>query len=318
MPVLFVVYPDIVMLDLAGPLQVFAWARHAGDGPLAYETAVVSLDGGEVATDSGVSITSEPVSVWQRRPIHTLVVVGGDGALSAMHDPRMVSAIGELASCAGRVASVCSGALILAAAGLLDGRRATTHWEDCAHLERAFPGVEVDPDPIYVNDGHVWTSAGVTAGTDMALAMVAADLGQEAARERAQALVTYMVRPGGQSQFSPALAQQSLGADPFAELHAWIARNLRNDLRVEVLAARANQSLRSFHRAYVAATGMTPAKGVESIRVNAARELIESTQRPLKVIATRCGFGDEEQLRRAFVRVLGVSPSDYRARFRLD
>lgn len=318
MPVLFVVYPDIVMLDLAGPLQVFAWARHAGDGPLAYTTAVVSLDGGQVATDSGVSITSEPLSAWRARPLHTLVVVGGDGALSAMHDSRLVSAIGALASRAERVASVCSGALILAAAGLLDGRRATTHWEDCAHLERAFPRVEVEPDPIYLRDGPVWTSAGVTAGTDMALAMVAADLGQAAARERAQALVTYMVRPGGQSQFSPALAQQSLDADPFADLHAWIAHHLGEDLRVEVLAARANQSLRSFQRAYVAATGMTPAKGVEAIRVNAARELLESSTQPVKRIADRCGFGDEEHLRRAFVRVLGVSPSDYRARFRLD
>lgn len=305
------------MLDLAGPLQVFSWARHGGDGELAYRTAVVSLDGGTVMTDAGVAISSEPASRWRQRPVHTLVVVGGDGALVAMHDPRVLSTVTRLATRAERVASVCSGALILAAAGVLDGHRATTHWEDCAQLEREFPEVEVDPDPIYLCDGRIWTSAGVTAGTDMALAMVAADCGQAAARERAQALVTYMVRPGGQSQFSPALAQQSLDNDPFAGLHDWIARHLRQDLRVDALAARAGRSLRSFHRDYLASTGMTPAKGVEVIRVNAARELLEATRHPIKRIADRCGFGDEAHLRRAFVRVLGVSPTDYRARFRL-
>lgn len=319
LPVIFVIYPDIVLLDLAGPLAVFSWARRGGTGALAYETAITSLEGGRIPTDTGVAIDSEPMRNWGRKEIHTLVIVGGDGAYEAMHDRRLVGRVAELAERSERVCSVCSGALVLAAAGLLDGRRATTHWEDCALLSDGFCNVHVEPDPIYVKDDHVWTSAGVTAGTDMALAIVAEDLGQEAALERAQKLVTYMVRPGGQSQFSPALKRQERDRSAkFQHLHRWIEDNLRTDLRVEHLAERENMSLRSFHRQYTAIMGVTPARAVERIRTEAARELLETTGLGMKSVAVRCGFGDEERMRRTFMRLVGVSPSAYRERFRID
>ena len=319
LPVVFVVYPDIVLLDLAGPLEVFSWSKVGGAGALAYRTAIVSLTGGRVPTDTIVSIDSDPMDAWLGKDIHTLVIVGGDGAYETMHHTPFVQRVAALAAQSERVCSVCSGALILAAAGLLDGRRATTHWEDCDRLEKGFPKVRVEPDPIFVKDGHIWTSAGVTAGTDLALAMVAEDLGQEAALERAQKLVTYMVRPGGQSQFSPALERQKLDRSArFAGLHRWIGDNLRRDLRVEDLAEREHMSLRSFHRLYVSTMGMTPAKAVETMRLEAARDLLETTGIGIKTVAVRCGFGDEERMRRAFLRMVGVPPSDYRQRFRIE
>ncbi len=317
-PVVFVIYPDIVLLDLAGPLEVFTHARQPGAERPAYETAIASLKGGSIATDTVVSIETEPLENWVGREIHTLVIVGGDGAEAAMHDAQLIGRVAELSKRSQRVCSVCSGALVLAAAGLLDGRRATTHWEDCAHLARAFPRVRVEVDPIYIKDDHVWTSAGITAGTDMALAIVAEDLGQDAALNRAQALVTYMVRPGGQSQFSPALERQKLERSPkFRKLHQWIAENLERDLRVEQLAERENMSPRNFHRLYASTTGVTPANAVETIRMEAARELLETSSMGVKAVAGTCGFGDEERMRRAFLRMVGVSPSEYRQRFRM-
>ena len=208
--VLFVVYPNIVLLDLAGPLQVFAGARRKSDGDLAYETAITSLRGGRISTDTVVSVDTTPMRTLAGRDIHTLVIVGGNGANLAMQDEDLVKAIQELSHRSKRVCSVCSGALILAAAGLLRGRRATTHWEDCTTLAHEFPDTHVEIDPIYIKDGSIWTSAGITAGTDMALAMVAEDLGAAPALELAQSLLAYMVRPGGQSQFSPALQRQNL------------------------------------------------------------------------------------------------------------
>ncbi len=318
MQVAFVIYPDIMLLDLAGPLEVFSWARHRGEGALAYEIAITSLQGGRIPTDTVVSIDSEPIENWVGRQIHTLVVVGGDGAYASMHQTQLIDQVAALADRSERVCSVCSGALILAAAGILDGRRATTHWEDCALLADQFPEVCVESDPIYVKDGHVWTSAGVTAGTDMALAIIAEDLGQEAALERAQMLVTYMVRPGGQSQFSPALERQKTDRSAkFEDLHRWVADNLTADLRVEQLAQRENMSTRSFHRRYASTMGVTPAKAVERIRIEAARELLETSSMAIKSVAGRCGFGDEDRMRHSFLRSVGVSPSAYRERFRI-
>lgn len=315
--VLFVIYPDIVLLDLAGPLQVFAGAKRRTDGRLAYQTAIASLDGGSIPTDTIVSVETDPTAHWLNRRIHTLVIVGGNGADVYMHEAPFVARVAELSDRADRVCSVCSGALILAAAGLLDGRRATTHWDDCAHLARAFPKVRVEIDPIYIKDGHIWTSAGITAGTDMALAMVAEDLGAEAALELAQSLVTYMVRPGGQSQFSPALMRQKMDqSGRFADLHQWIADNLEREFAVDDLAERENMSVRNFYRRYTSTMGLTPAKAVESMRVERARELLETSNAGMKSIANRCGFGDEERMRRAFLRLTGISPSSHRDRFR--
>lgn len=313
----FVVYPDIVLLDLVGPMQVFSHALDGETGANGYECAVVSFEGGTVRTNTVVPIPSEPMSRYLDRPIHTLVVVGGDGANAAMRDGALLERVTALSSAAKRVCSVCSGALVLAATGLLDGRRAVTHWEDCKTLDEEFPDVRVEVDPIYIKDGHVWTSAGITAGIDMALAIVTEDLGRAAALEIARSMVTHMVRSGGQSQFSPVLGRQVLdAAGRFAGLHAWIAKNLQRDLRVEVLAGRMNMSARNFSRLYSRQMGLTPAKAVEVMRTQAARDLLEASDLGVKQVAAHCGFNDEERMRRAFMRLLSVSPSDYRQGFR--
>ncbi|MEM8648220.1 MAG: GlxA family transcriptional regulator [Pseudomonadota bacterium] len=316
--VVFVVYPEIALLDLAGPLQVLAWAERPESGALGYEIVIASRYGGRVETDTLLAVDCVALAEVGAGPIDTLIIVGGDGAYVCMKDTQFVEGIAAAAARSRRVCSICSGALVLAATGLLNGRRAVTHWEDSSALIDAFPEVHVEMDPIYIKDGNIWTSAGVTAGTDMALAMVAEDLGQEAALKRARSLVTYMVRPGGQSQFSPALERQKQsGSGRFDRLHQWIAENLERDLRVERLAERENMSVRSFHRLYTAAVGTTPAKAVEALRVEAARELLETSGQGVKVVAARCGFQDEERMRRAFLRQVGVSPSDYRQRFRM-
>nr|WP_319385489.1 DJ-1/PfpI family protein [uncultured Roseibium sp.] len=315
--VVFVVYPDIVLLDLVGPLQVFSHAPDPQTKTNGYECAVVSLSGGTVTTNTVVSIPSEPVSRYLNTEIHTLVVVGGHGANTAMHDARVLAMVNALAERAGRVCSVCSGALVLAAAGLLNGRRAVTHWDDCATLETGFPEVKVEIDPIYIKDGNVWTSAGITAGIDMALAVVAEDLGRRSALRVARSMVTHMARAGGQSQFSPVLRRQLLDSTGrFEDLHHWVAENLCRDLRVEELAAKMNMSARNFARLYTGQMGLTPAKAVEAIRIEVAQNLLETSGKTVKQIAVQCGFNDEERMRRAFMRTLSVSPTDYRRGFR--
>lgn len=315
--VAFVVYPNIVLLDLVGPLQVFS---HAID-PIAqcngYESVVISVEGGLTETNTVLPIPTEPVSYVSGRKIHTLVVVGGDGAVAGMRDRKLVEAIRTLAEDSQRVCSVCSGALVLAAAGLLDGRHAVTHWEDCKMLADEFPRVHVELDPIYVKDGHIWTSAGITAGIDMALAVVSEDLGRKSALAVARSMVVQMVRSGGQSQFSPALVRQvNDGTGRFEALHAWIAKNLASPLPVETLAAKAGMSARNFARAYSTAMGKTPAKAVEAMRIERARDLLEVSSKSLKQIAPECGFKTEDRMRRAFLRTLNVTPSEYRHNFK--
>jgi len=314
--VVFVVYPDIVLLDLVGPLQVFTHALDQADRTRGYETAIVSLKGGKISTNTLVSIETEPLSDYAGRDIHTLVIVGGDGAYDVMYDRNLVDAVNGLAGSAGRICSVCNGALILAAAGLLDGRRAVTHWEDCEQLASEFPQVTVERDPIFIKDGPVWTSAGITAGMDLALAITSEDLGRPASLEMARSMVTPMVRAGGQSQFSPMLNRQSRDATGrFDGLHHWIADNLTADLRVEQLAGHVGMSPRNFARRYALEMKATPARAVEAIRVDVARGMLESTEHSVKDIANRCGFKDDERMRRAFVRHLKTSPSGYRMRF---
>lgn len=315
--VVFVVYDNIVLLDLVGPLQVFSHARARPDGAPGYCCHVVGMAGGQVGTNTVIDLPVNSVETVAGLDIHTLMVVGGDGALRAMHNRGLVATIKQLAARAGRVGSVCSGALILAAAGLLDGRRAVTHWEDCATLANGFPQVTVEIDPIYVQDGPVWTSAGITAGIDMALAMVTQDLGRGAALEMARSMVTHMVRPGGQSQFSPVLTNQMAEGDTrFDALHAWIAENVGQSLAVDLLAKQAGMSPRNFSRVYTRTTGRTPAKAVEAIRVQAAQERLEATDQPMAQVAARCGFDSQDRMRRAFQRLLKVTPTEYRQNFR--
>jgi transcriptional regulator GlxA family with amidase domain len=213
-----------------------------------------------------------------------------------------------------RVASVCTGAFLLGASGSLDGRRAATHWSFCGELARRFPAVQVESDPIFVRDGSIWTSAGVSAGIDLALALVEEDLGRTAALAVARYLVVFLKRPGGQAQFSEALSLQS-AEDEFGALHEWINKHLADDLSLPTLASQAGMSERSFSRRYVEAIGLTPARAIERLRVEAARRLLSETRQPVKRISQRCGFGSEETMRRSFLRVLAANPQDYRARF---
>lgn len=313
----FVVFPGVKLLDLAGPLQVFADAPRATGGRPSYRTLVASLDGGAVATDTGVELPTVSLASVVRKAIDTLVVAGGSGVHEAARDEVLVGSVARLERRARRTASICSGAFILAAAGLLDGKRAVTHWEFCGQLAREHPLVQVESDPIFIKQGSIWTSAGVTAGIDLALAMVAEDLGRPAALDVARSLVSYMVRPGGQSQFSSALSSQLADASGrFDALHHWISQNLDRDLRVETLADRMHMTARTFARTYAEQTGRTPAKAVETMRVEAARDLLEGGKLSIAAIAQRCGFGDDERMRCAFQRSLHVSPSDYRQRFR--
>jgi transcriptional regulator GlxA family with amidase domain len=318
--------PNAQSLDVAGPVEVFdAAARVAAarGGERPYAVSVVAPRGeGEgggvvVRTSSGLSLLADPLP---RGAVDTIVVAGGEGARDATADDPAIAWLRRAAPRARRVTSVCTGAFALAAAGLLDGRACTTHWAYRRSLARRFPDVVVDPDdPIYVRDGAVWTSAGVTAGMDLALALVEEDLGAEVALEVARWLVVFLKRPGGQAQFSAGLAAQTAAVaaaarEPLRELGAWMNDNLDADLSVGVLAARACLSERQFARAWRAETGVTPAAFVEGLRVERARSLLEDGV-AVEAVARACGFGSAEVLRRVFHRRLGVAPSAYRERF---
>jgi transcriptional regulator GlxA family with amidase domain len=310
--VVVVAFEGAQLLDVAGPAQTFASAAEIVPG--AYAIELVSPRGGVITTSAGLALHTQAMAA-RRGPIDTLVVVGGPGVAPALEDRALLRRLRQWSARARRTCSVCTGAFLLAGAGLLDDKRATTHWGYCRALQERHPAVRVEPDPIFVRDGDVWTSAGVTAGIDLALALVEADLGHEAAMRVARRLVVFLKRPGGQSQFSAPLSAQLADDAGLDALHAWMAGHLSADLRVERLAARASMSPRTFARIYTAKLGTTPAKTVERLRVEAARRALEDGDAPIKQVAHRCGFGDEERMRRAFVRRLGVSPSDYRARF---
>jgi len=307
-------FPSVQLLDVAGPLQVFASANERLGHPAPpYAPRVIGPGEPILSASAGLRLIAEPLPPAEG-PLDTLVVAGGPGVVAACADPALLDWVRARASRARRVASVCTGAFLLAAAGLLDGRRAVTHWAHCERLARQHPRIQVEPDPIFVRDGPLWTSAGVTAGIDLTLALVEEDLGREAALAIARHLVMFLKRPGGQAQFSAALALQT-GGDRFADLHGWIGENLRADLSLPVLASQAGMSERSLSRHYRLATGMTPAKGVECLRIEAARRALSETDKPVKRIARDCGFGSEETMRRSFLRHVGASPQDYRARF---
>ena len=315
--IVFVIYPGVKLLDVAGPLQVFADAARSGGALPAYRTKLASLDGGSIPSDTSVALPSVPLSSLAEESIDTLLMAGGNGVFAAMQDERLTASLRATTGQVRRVGSICTGAFLLAAAGLLSGKRAVTHWQHCERLADYNEDIQVEADSIFIEDGGIWTSAGVTAGIDLALAMVAEDLGRSRAMELARALVSFMVRPGGQSQFSPVLMRQAADAEGrFDALHDWMAANLDGDLRVEALAEQAGMSPRNFARLYTQRTGQTPAKAVEAMRIEAARDLLETSEMPVSRVALDCGFGDDERLRRAFMRQLKVAPSDYRARFR--
>jgi len=309
-------FPLVQLLDVTGPFQVFASANdlvlEAGGRP-PYDLRVVARSGAQVTASSGLKLSTAPLS-RASAAVDTLMVAGGQGVEAAAADPAVIEWVQARARRARRIASVCTGAFLLAATGLLDGRRAATHWSYCAELARRFPKVRVESDPIFLRDGPVWSSAGVTAGIDLALALVEEDLGSSLALAVARYLVVFMKRPGGQAQFSTVLSLQAAD-DEFGALHEWINNHLADDLPLPVLADRARMSERSFSRHYAEATGLTPARAIERLRVEAARRLLSESGLPVKRICQRCGFGSEETMRRSFLRLLAVTPQDYRSRF---
>jgi transcriptional regulator GlxA family with amidase domain len=292
------VFPDFQIMDAAGPIAAFEIAgRFARD---AYQLVLLSQAGGPVASSSGVVLDTVPAG--RGGAIDTLLVTGGNGSRTAMDDADTIAFLHQTAP--RRMCSVCSGAFLLAAAGLLDGRRATTHWRRADQLARKFPAVTVNPDRIHIRDGNVWTSAGISAGIDLSLALVADDLGEATARDVAREMVVYYRRPGGQSQFS-ALADLSERSEAFAPLLEWMRAHLAQRLTVDVLAEQAGMSPRNFSRAFARAIGVSPARAVERLRLDVARERVENSPTPIEVIARTTGFHDPERMRRAFVRAFG-------------
>ena len=310
------VFPSVQLLDATGPIQVFAtanvFAAEARKVP-PYEFRVVAQDADMVTTSAGLALSAIPLPPIGS-PVDTLMIAGGPGVEAASADASLVGWVRQRAREARRVASVCTGAFLLAASGELDGKRVATHWSVCAELAKRFPAVRVESDPIFVRDGSVWTSAGVTSGIDLALALVEEDLGRAGALAVARYLVVFLKRPGGQAQFSATLSLQT-AEDKFGALHEWINLHLADEISLPVMARQAGMSERSFSRHYADATGMTPARAVEQLRVEAARRLLLESRLPVKRISQRCGFGSEETMRRSFVRLLDVTPQDYRARF---
>ncbi|MFI8962148.1 GlxA family transcriptional regulator [Streptomyces sp. NPDC053493] len=314
-PVLVVLFDGVQSLDVTGPVEVFAGGARAAGRPDAYPVRTASLDGGPVRTQSGLRLLpdSSLADAVADGPPHTLLVPGGEGTRAP--DPALVAWLRAHAPDARRLVSVCTGALLLAEAGLLDGHRVTTHWVACDHLARRHPEVTVDPEPIFVRDGRLATSAGVTAGIDLALALVEEDLGRDAALSVARHLVVFLRRPGNQAQFSAQLAAQTARREPLRDLQSWIAEHPDGDLSVEALAARARLSPRHFARAFHAETGTTPGRYVDRVRLEHARRLLEESTRGIEEVARASGYGTPETMRRAFVKAFGTAPADYRRRF---
>jgi transcriptional regulator GlxA family with amidase domain len=316
--VVFLACPGFDVLDLTGPWEVFHVANLvAPPRSPRYELAVVTTQADlRVMSHAGLAIEAHRTAAGWRKSADTLIVPAAAAMFGDAMDPALVSAVRRLAARSRRVASVCAGAFLLAAAGLLDGRRATTHWGECQRLADRYPAVRVEPDAIYVKDGGVYTSAGVTAGMDLALALVEEDLGREVALTVARQLVMYVRRAGGQTQFSATLEGQLAEREPIRELLTWAADNPGADLSVEAMAARAHMSARNFSRVFHKEVGQSPARFVERLRVDAARQRLEETDAPHDRIAADCGFGSGNSMRRSFLRLLKVTPSDYRDRFR--
>jgi transcriptional regulator GlxA family with amidase domain len=308
--VCFLIYPGVASFDVAGPAQAL---RSTGLGH--YQVVMASVDGGSVETDcAGVAFTTVAANTVTD-PIDTLFLPGGNDAPAAARDPALIRWVRTLARRAGRIACICTGAFLAAEAGLLDGHRAATHWRFGDEFARRFQKIRLERDPIWIKDGRIYSSAGVSAGVDLTLALIEEDLGIQVALQAARELVVFFKRPGGQSQYSNLLAAQISNADgPLQKTLAWLADHLGADIRPQMLADKARMSLRTFTRACIQHTGMTPTKLIETLRVQAAREAIETSDVSFETIAVRYGFGGEQRLRRAFLRQLEATPADIRSR----
>jgi transcriptional regulator GlxA family with amidase domain len=320
--VVIVAFPGLQSLDAVGPLEVFSTASQVAEhaGRRGYRTTLVSAGGGPVVAESGLGLSTATLpeldTMAAAGGIDTLVVAGGGGVYDARHDPVLMHWLAIVAPHCRRLATVCTGAFIAAEAGWLDGRTATTHWARARTLAAEYPSIAVDPDPIYVRDGNVWTSAGVTAGIDLALALVQDDLGTDIAQTTARWLVMFLHRPGGQTQFAAPVWVPRAERSAVRAVQALVEAAPGGDHRVPTLAAAAAMSVRHFSRVFTAEVGESPARYVERVRVESARHELETTDDTLDVVAHRCGFGTAETLRRSFQRRLGVAPDSYRRRFR--
>ena len=312
-------YPGVQALDLSGPLEMFARTtrllRDEGRAHPGYSLAVVSTGPGPIAASSGFRFLPDTTFRALRGGVDTLLVVGGQGVNALIGDRSVLGWLRRMAGRVRRIGSVCTGAFLLAEAGLLDGRSATTHWSRAAELARRYPRVRVEEDRIWVRDGNVYSSAGVSAGMDLALALIEEDLGAEVAVAVARAMVMYLRRPGDQSQYSAPLRLQAAQTPSVRELVAWAAEHTASDLSVPALARRVGKSPRHLTRVFRKELGIAPAEAIEQLRLEAARRALQQSSAGLEEIAARCGFGSAEVLRRAFVRALHVTPSAYRARF---
>lgn len=316
--VVMLAMPCREVVEVGGVLDIFHTVnervRHAAAPDVGYVVEVVSPVE-TVRAWPGLRLVADCSYRAVRGPIDTLIVTGIDGPDDARRDPELVRWLARTAPRTRRVVGLCTGSFLLAEAGLLNGRAATTHWAFCDELARRFPSIRVQPDPIYVRDGGVYTSAGATAGLDLVLALVEEDFGRRVALTVAQWMVVFLKRPGGQSQFSVQLSTQLADREPLRDMQAWALDHPGADLSVEALAHRVNMSPRNFFRVFVREVGMTPGRFVERVRVEAARRLLEDTSRGVPDVATTCGFGSQETMRVAFRRALGVSPAGYRSRF---
>ncbi|MDZ4380674.1 MAG: DJ-1/PfpI family protein [Parvibaculum sp.] len=318
--VMMLVYDAAQVLDIAGPVQILSAAIDPATGAPAYDIELVAGEAGSVSTTSGlvfrVDRSMADVAPSELAALDTFMVTGGYGSRTAMENERLLAFVRRASRASRRTVSICTGSVILAAAGLLDGRRATTHWAYAPTMRQRFPKVVVEEDAIYIRDGKVWTSAGVTAGMDLALALVEQDLGRDMALTLARHHVMYLMRPGGQSQFSAQLAAQRVENARLAKLCAFIVENPAADLSVPALAGRVAMSERSFARHFVAETGFTPAQFVERARLDEACRRLADGEVSLDAVSAEAGFGAAERMRRAFIRHLGVTPGRYRERFR--
>jgi transcriptional regulator GlxA family with amidase domain len=319
--IVFIGFPGSQILDITGPFQVFIRAaeiylRSHPKQNSPYKVLLASTTRSRtIVTNCGLSLTATDTLRSLRGSIHTLLIAGGTGVEKASHDTDVIAWLQKASPRVQRLGSICTGAFLLASAGLLDGKRVATHWKWAEELASRFKEISVDPEPIYIRDGNTYTSAGVLAGMDLALALVEKDLGASTALEVARELVMYLRRAGGQSQFSTALTLQASDRKQIEELRCWAADHLSSDLRVENLADRAGMSPRNFARVFGKETGITPARFVEKLRVESARRRLEESRDDLDKIARDCGLGSVQALRRSFLRVLHVAPSEYRRRF---
>jgi transcriptional regulator GlxA family with amidase domain len=314
--VAIIAFPGVTLLDISGPAQVFAELQEIELPSASYSLSYLSIAGGLVPTDVGMMIDTAPIGSVRPNQVDTLIIPGGPGIWELRQDAALMKWIVDTLPKARRVASVCLGAFVLAWTGVLDGKRAATHWRYCPRLADGFPAVRVEPNAIFVKDGRVWSSAGVSAGIDLALAMIEEDFGHTTALDIARRLVVFLKRPGGQSQFSAHLAAQIASETRVQGLQHWILDHLAADLSIAALAGHAAMSVRNLTRVFQSETAVTPTEYVETARLDAARRLLEDTDVPLQRVASRCGFGNTDTMRRTFLRRIGTGPHDYRARFR--